>query len=79
MVFTCADGVLESTGSAVASQVLTNSPACRVLAGLTKKIANKLGAPVDVMTDKWLPPRGAVMALVDDDQKLIQGFNPLTW
>lgn len=79
MVFTCTDGVLESTGSAVAAQVLTNSPACRVLAGLTKKIANKLGAPVDVMTDKWLPPRGALMAPVKDDQKLIRSFNPLTW
>lgn len=52
MAFQCVDGGLESTGAVTPSQILSTSPACRILAGLTKKVANKLGAPIDVMTEK---------------------------
>ncbi|KAF4133507.1 hypothetical protein GN958_ATG17312, partial [Phytophthora infestans] len=64
----------ESTGAALPAQILSNSPACRVLAGLTKKIANKLGAPVDVMTEKWLPARGVRLAPTEGVK--IKRFNP---
>lgn len=70
---------LESTGSAQAAQVLSNSPACRVLAGLTKKIANKLGAPIDVMTDRWLPARHVVLVRLPDEQQSVRAFNPFFW
>ncbi|CEG42872.1 uncharacterized protein PHALS_13109 [Plasmopara halstedii] len=78
MIFECIDGCLESTGAALPTQILSNSPACRILVGLTKKIANKLGTPVDVMTDKWLPARGLRLALVKDGKevKSFKKFNP---
>ncbi|ETI34739.1 hypothetical protein L917_18001 [Phytophthora nicotianae] len=67
----------ESTGAALPAQILSNSPACRILAGLTKKIANKLGAPVDVMTEKWLPARGVRLALTEDAGGVkVKQFNP---
>lgn len=72
--------VLESTGAALPAQILSNSPACRILAGLTKKIANKLGAPVDVMTEKWLPARGVRLALAEDANGVkVKQFNPFYW
>lgn len=70
---------LESTGAALVSQILSNSPACRVLAGLTKKIANKLGAPIDVMTDKWLPARHVKLELVPSERTSVRDFNPFFW
>lgn len=71
---------LESTGAALAAQVLSNSPACRVLAGLTKKVANKLGAPIDVMTDRWLPAHHVVLARAPlSEQRGVRAFNPLVW
>uniref|UniRef100_K3WHL3 Uncharacterized protein n=1 Tax=Globisporangium ultimum (strain ATCC 200006 / CBS 805.95 / DAOM BR144) TaxID=431595 RepID=K3WHL3_GLOUD len=73
------EAYLESMGAVVASQILSNSPACRVLAGLTKKIANKLGAPIDVMTDKWLPARHVQLALVPDERQRARTFNPFYW
>ncbi|KAG6615877.1 uncharacterized protein IUM83_12039 [Phytophthora cinnamomi] len=78
IVFQCINGCLESTGAAVPAQILSNSPACRILAGLTKKIANKLGAPVDVMTEKWLPARGVRLALAEDAPSgvKVKQFNP---
>ncbi|KAG7396419.1 hypothetical protein PHYBOEH_002287 [Phytophthora boehmeriae] len=78
-VFQCIDECLESTGSALPAEILSNSPACRILAGLTKKIANKLGAPVDVMTEKWLPVRGVRLALsktTRSDEIKLKKFNP---
>ncbi|KAF4030395.1 hypothetical protein GN244_ATG17815 [Phytophthora infestans] len=68
---------LKSTGAALPAQILSNSPACRVLAGLTKKIANKLGAPMDVMTEKWLPARGVRLAPTEGVK--IKRFNPFFW
>jgi hypothetical protein len=80
LVFQCVNGGLESTGAALPAQILSNSPACRVLAGLTKKIANKLGAPVDVMTEKWLPARGAHLAVAEEASgELVKKFNPFYW
>ncbi|TYZ63077.1 hypothetical protein PybrP1_011765 [[Pythium] brassicae (nom. inval.)] len=81
VVLTCVgSGGLESTGVAIVSQVLSNSPACRVLAGLTKKVANKLGAPIDVMTDRWLPARHMVLARAPlSEQHGVRAFNPLFW
>ncbi|KAG7385614.1 hypothetical protein PHYPSEUDO_001266 [Phytophthora pseudosyringae] len=77
MVFQCVDGRLESTGAALPAQILSNSPACRILAGLTKKIANKLGAPVDVMTEKWLPARGVrLTSSADTGGVNVKQFNP---
>ncbi|ETP04590.1 hypothetical protein F441_18661 [Phytophthora nicotianae CJ01A1] len=77
MTFQCLTGCLESTGAALPAQILSNSPACRILAGLTKKIANKLGAPVDVMTEKWLPARGVRLALTEDAGGVkVKQFNP---
>ncbi|KAE8882267.1 hypothetical protein PF005_g14854 [Phytophthora fragariae] len=77
MVFQCVNGCLESTGAALPAQILSNSPACRILAGLTKKIANKLGAPVDVMTEKWLPARGVRLAMAEDTTGVkVKQFNP---
>ncbi|KAJ0401344.1 hypothetical protein ATCC90586_001761 [Pythium insidiosum] len=79
MVFTCQEsGVLESTGAVLPSQLLSNSPACRVLAGLTKKVANKLGGPIDVMTEKWLPPRNLRLHVSDkpEDKEHVRPFNP---
>ncbi|RLN63183.1 hypothetical protein BBJ28_00009734 [Nothophytophthora sp. Chile5] len=77
MVFHCVDGHLESTGAVQPAQVLSNSPACRILAGLTKKIANKLGAPVDVMTEKWLPARGVRLAMAESGNETVaKRFNP---
>ncbi|GMF36576.1 unnamed protein product [Phytophthora fragariaefolia] len=80
MVFQCATGCLESAGAALPAQILSNSPACRILAGLTKKIANKLGAPVDVMTEKWLPARGVRLTLTEDTGGVkVKQFNPFYW
>ncbi|KAG1691296.1 hypothetical protein DVH05_027159 [Phytophthora capsici] len=77
MVFQCTNGFLESTGAALPAQILSNSPACRILAGLTKKIANKLGAPVDVMTEKWLPVRGIRLAVSENPSGVkVKQFNP---
>lgn len=81
MAFQCVDGGLESTGDVTPSQILSNSSACRILAGLTKKIGNKLGAPIDVMTEKWLPARGVRLAGVDAKAASVQlrPFNPFFW
>ncbi|TMW55900.1 hypothetical protein Poli38472_008548 [Pythium oligandrum] len=79
IVFECSDGLLTSTGAVACAQVLTNSPSCRVLAGLTKKIANKLGGPLDVMTEKWLPPRGVQLRVSVDGQLAVKLFNPFYW
>ncbi|KAK1947646.1 hypothetical protein P3T76_001656 [Phytophthora citrophthora] len=80
MVFQCSNGCLESTGAALPAQILSNSPACRILAGLTKKIANKLGAPVDVMTEKWLPARGVRLAFSENSSAVrVKQFNPFYW
>ncbi|GMF10677.1 unnamed protein product [Phytophthora lilii] len=80
MVFQCVNGCLESTGAALPAQILSNLPACRILAGLTKKIANKLGAPVDVMTEKWLPVRGVRLAVAEDTNGVkVKNFNPFYW
>ncbi|POM73649.1 Hypothetical protein PHPALM_9487 [Phytophthora palmivora] len=69
-----------STGAALPGQILSNSPACRILAGLTKKIANKLGAPIDVMTEKWLPARGVRLTLAEDTSDVLaKKFNPFFW
>ncbi|RLN96231.1 hypothetical protein BBJ28_00009120, partial [Nothophytophthora sp. Chile5] len=77
MVFHCVDGHLESTGAVQPAQILSNSPACRILAGLTKKIANKLGAPVDVMTEKWLPARGVRLTMAESgSEATVKRFNP---
>ncbi|KAL3657356.1 hypothetical protein V7S43_017675 [Phytophthora oleae] len=80
MIFQCVNGCLESTGAALPAQILSNSPACRILAGLTKKIANKLGAPVDVMTEKWLPARGMRLAFSENTSGVkVKQFNPFYW
>lgn len=80
VVLACTNAGLESTGAALASHVLSNSPACRVLAGLTKKIANKLGAPIDVMTDRWLPARNVVLTRAPAAKQLgVRAFNPFFW
>eukprot|EP00644_Phytophthora_capsici_P009305 jgi/Phyca11/107480/e_gw1.13.719.1 len=69
-----------NTGAALPAQILSNSPACRILAGLTKKIANKLGAPVDVMTEKWLPVRGIRLAVSENPSGVkVKQFNPFYW
>ncbi|GLD93348.1 hypothetical protein PINS_up001940 [Pythium insidiosum] len=80
IVLTCeGSGVLESTGTVLPSHLLSNSPACRVLAGLTKKVANKLGGPLDVMTEKWLPSKGLRVGRSErpEDKELVRPFNPL--
>jgi hypothetical protein len=78
MVFQVVDGgVLESTGAVMASQILKNSPACRVLAGLTKKVASKLGTPIDIMTDKWLPGRNIRLSAIQDHSSKVKNFNPI--
>lgn len=79
MAFQCVDGGLESTGAVVPSQILSTSPACRILAGLTKKVANKLGAPIDVMTEKWLPARGVRLVRMDVTSGHVRPFNPFFW
>ncbi|DBA04804.1 TPA: hypothetical protein N0F65_004441 [Lagenidium giganteum] len=79
LVFQCsADGLaLESTGAVTPAQLLSNSPSCRVLAGLTKKVANKLGAPIDVMTDKWLPQRSVrLVRSTAAEGNHVKAFNP---
>lgn len=81
IVLSCtgAGASLESTGAAQAAKVLSNSPACRVLAGLTKKIANKLGAPIDVMTDRWLPAPHVVLVRAPENEESVRKFNPFFW
>lgn len=73
------DGVLESMGAALPAQVLNSSPACRVLAGLTKKVANKLGSPLDVMTEKWLPSKHLRLLPVASEEHLVRTFNPFSF
>jgi hypothetical protein len=80
LVFSCADSdLLESTGTVTVPHVLTNSPACRVLAGLTKKVANKLGGPLDVMTEKWLPSKHLRLAACPEEAPRVKSFNPFYW
>lgn len=74
------NGSLHSFGSASPHQFLSNSSSCRVLAGLTKRLGNKLGSPLDVMTDQWLPKKSVVLI----PTRRIGGspareFNPYRW
>ncbi|EQC34897.1 hypothetical protein SDRG_07696 [Saprolegnia diclina VS20] len=77
LVFTVLDGnVLESNGLAFPHDIVSNSISSRILSGLTKKAANKLGTPLDVMTDRWLPCRKLCLKQLPPNG-IVKPFNPL--
>ncbi|OQR96779.1 hypothetical protein ACHHYP_13642 [Achlya hypogyna] len=77
LVFAVMDGnVLESAGLAFPHDIVSNSISSRILSGLTKKAANKLGTPLDVMTDRWLPCRKLCLKQLPS-ATISHAFNPL--
>lgn len=77
MVFQCLSGCLENIGAVMPLQILPNSPACRILAGFSKEIADELGTPVDVMTEQWLPSSGLRLFLARNAKEVkVKKFNP---
>ncbi|KDO30904.1 hypothetical protein SPRG_04807 [Saprolegnia parasitica CBS 223.65] len=77
LVFTVLDGnILESNGLAFPHDIVSNSISSRILSGLTKKAANKLGTPLDVMTDRWLPCRKLCLKQLPYNG-VVTPFNPL--
>ncbi|RHY74699.1 hypothetical protein DYB34_013769, partial [Aphanomyces astaci] len=81
MVFNVLDNhVIESIGAQFPRDIISNAIPSRVLAGLTKKAGTKLGAPIDVMTDKWLPCRKLCLLPVSSRPDIVvKTFNPLLW
>ncbi|OQS05465.1 hypothetical protein THRCLA_02413 [Thraustotheca clavata] len=76
MVFSVLEGnVLESTGLTFPHDIISNSISSRILSGLTKKAANKLGSPLDVMTDRWLPCRKLCLKQLSPPSD-VKPFNP---
>ncbi|ETW03833.1 hypothetical protein H310_05190 [Aphanomyces invadans] len=78
MVFNVLDNhVMESIGAQLPHDIVSHGIPSRVLAGLTKKAGMKLGAPIDVMTDKWLPCRKLCLQPVSRPDIVVKPFNPL--
>ncbi|CAK4727937.1 hypothetical protein LEN26_005900 [Aphanomyces euteiches] len=76
MVFHVLDNnVLESIGGVFPHEIVSNAIPSRILSGLTKKAGTKLGTPIDVMTDKWLPCAKLCLGRVLDRD--VKPFNPL--
>ena len=57
--------------------ILSTATSSRVLAGLSKKAIARLGTPVDVMTNKWLPPQDQRLVRMVDESNEARQFNPL--
>ncbi|KAF0694005.1 Aste57867_15086 [Aphanomyces stellatus] len=73
------DNVIESIGALLPHEIITNAIPSRILSGLTKKAGTKLGSPIDVMTDKWLPCRKLCLQPVQNSDIHVKSFNPVLW
>ena len=57
--------------------IITLSPACRILAGLTKRAMAKLGVPITILTPHWLIGSDAPLVRNEKTDANIEEFNPL--